>query len=182
MTNITIHRFTERYTEGDLNSEDLMRIWEQLVSERLVHVFFHDGVVRSYYDFLRYVRLTGCWFYAARGADGQYLGLGVLNDFSSSCNTAYVHFVTFRAGRDGSFTQAARLWFPVLARQGELDTLIAVLPACYRAARAWTEGLGFKQVLRLSGALSLLRGGKRKTTDACVLIRDLRDLRFVHNQ
>ncbi len=176
---ITIHRFNEHWTEGDLTAEDLLDIWAQLRAEELVDVFFHDGAVRCYYDFLRYVRLSGCWFYAARRG-GEYLGLGVLNEFSSSGNTAYVHFVTFKAGRDGSFSKAARLWFPVLARAGGLDTLIAVLPACYRAARNWAESLGFTRAVRLPGALRLARGPRGRTADACVLVKDLRKLKIKH--
>ncbi len=176
MSDITIHRFTERWTEGDLTAEDLIAIWGRLVLENLVDVFFHDGGVRSYYDFLRYVRLSGCWFYAARRG-GEYLGLGVLNEFSSSGNTAYAHFVTFKAGRDGSFTEAARIWFPVLAREGGLDTLVAVLPACYRAARDWAESLGFTRAVRLPGALRLVRGAKSRAADAFVLVKDLRGLK-----
>ncbi len=169
---ITIHRFTERCTEGDLTAEDLVDIWAQLTAERLVEVFFHDGGVRCYYDFLRYVRLTQCWFYAVKRG-GEYLGLGVVNDFSSAGNTAYAHFVTFKAGRDGAFTQAARLWFPALARGG-LDTLVAVLPGCYRAARAWVAALGFTETMRLPGALRLVRGSKTRTANAHVFVKDLR--------
>ena len=172
MSDITIHRFTETWTEGDLTAEDLAAIWRRLRAEELVDVFFHDGAVRCYYDFLRYVRLSGCWFYAAR-RDGKYLGLGVVNDFSSAGNTAYAHFVTFKAGRDGSFTEAARLWFPVLAKQGGLDTLIAVLPGPYRAARAWAEGLGFVETMRLPGALRIVRGPKSRAVDAHVLVKNL---------
>ena len=181
MSAITIHRFTERWTEGDLTAEDLTDIWRQLRAEKLVDVFFHDGAVRCYYDFLRYVRLTGCWFYAAR-RDGKYLGLGVVNDFSSAGNTAYAHFVTFKAGRDGSFAEAARLWFPVLAKQGGLDTLIAVLPGPYRAARTWAKSLGFVETMRLPGALRLVREGKDRAADAVVSVKDLRDLRIIHKQ
>lgn len=181
MSDITIHRFTERWTEGDLTAEDLAAIWRQLRAEKLVDVFFHDGAVRCYYDFLRYVRLTGCWFYAAR-RDGKYLGLGVVNEFSSSGNTAYVHFVTFKAGRDGSFAEAARLWFPALANVGGLDTLIAVLPGCYRAARAWARDSGFAETMRLPGALRLVRGAKARAADAVVSVKDLRGLRIIHNQ
>ena len=181
MSAITIHRFTERWTEGDLTAEALTDIWRQLRAERLVDVFFHDGGVNCYYDFLHYVRLTGCWFYAARrGAD--WLGLGVVNEFSSSGNTAYAHFVTFKAGRDGSFAEAARLWFPALANVGGLDTLIAVLPGCYRAARAWAKDLGFVETMRLPGALRLVRGGKDRAADAVVSVKDLRDLRIIHKQ
>ena len=172
MNQVTIHRFAERWTDDDLHVMDLYGIWEQLCRENLVDVFFHDGGVRSYYDFLRYVRFTGCWFYAAR-YDNRYLGLGVVNEFSSAGNTAYVHFVTFAAGRDGSFTEAARLWFPVLAKQGGLDTLIAVLPGPYRAARTWAEGLGFVETMRLPGALRIVRGPKSRAVDAHVLVKNL---------
>ena len=172
MSDITIHRFTETWTEGDLTAEDLAAIWRRLRAEELVDVFFHDGAVCCYYDFLRYVRLSGCWFYAAR-RDGKYLGLGVVHEFSSSGNTAYVHFVTFKSGRDGSFTEAARAWFPVLARDGGLDTLIAVLPGCYRAARAWAKDLGFAETMRLPGALRLVRGPKARAADAHVLVKNL---------
>ena len=170
---ISIHRFVEaeELTPGDLGVAELAEIWMQLVDEKLVDVFFHDGVVRTYYDFLRYARLSGCWFYAAR-AGGQYLGLGVINDFSSSGNTAYCHFVTFRAGRK-LFSQAARLWFPALAGQGGLRNLIAVLPGCYRAARAWAENLGFVEKMRLPGALRLVRGARVRNADAVVLIKTL---------
>ena len=172
MSGVTIHRFTERWTEGDLTVDDLMAIWNQLKAEGLVDVFLHDGVVRTHYDFLRYVRLTGCWFYAARRG-GEYLGLGVVNEFSSSGNTAYVHFVTFKAGRDGSFAEAARLWFPALANVGGLDTLIAVLPGPYRAARTWAKSLGFVETMRLPGALRIVRGPKSRAVDAHVLVKNL---------
>ena len=173
---LTIHRFAERWTEGDLTAEDLFAIWARLGAEGLIDVFFHDGAVRCYYDFLRYVRLSGCWFYAARrGAD--WLGLGVVNEFSSSGNTAYAHFVTFKAGRNGSFTEAAQLWLPALAKDGGLDTLVAVLPQPYRAARAWAQSLGFVEAMRLPGALRLMRGTKARTADAHVLIKDLRALK-----
>ena len=179
MNGITIHRFTERWTEGDLRADDLLDIWRQLQTERLVDVFFHDGVIRTHYDFLRYVRLTGCWFYAAK-RNGDYLGLGVVNEFSSSGKAAYVHFVTFKAGRR-DFAEAARMWFPALAGGG-LNTLVAVLPGCYRAAIAWAKGLGFEECMRLPGALRLIRKRKARHSDAVVLIKDLRGLRSVDNQ
>lgn len=181
MSGITIHRFVEasRHTEGDLTVDDLGNIWRKLQAERLVEVFFRDGMVCTYYDFLRYVRMTGCWFYAVkRGA--EYLGLGVVSDHSDSGNTAYAHFVTFKAGRR-DFAEAARMWFPVMADNG-LDTLIAVLPGCYRAAVAWAKELGFEERMRLPGALRLMRGRKSRHSDAVVLIKDLRKLRSVNNQ
>ena len=171
MSSITIHRFSERFTEGDLTAGDLADIWARLEAEKLVDVFFHDGVVRTYYDFLRYARLTGCWFYAAR-AGGAYLGLGVVNDFSSSGSAAYCHFVTFKAGRR-CFHKAAQAWFPVLADKGGLRTLIAVLPGCYRAARAWAAELGFVEKMRLPGALRLKRRQNTRDTDAVVMVKDL---------
>lgn len=168
---ITMHRFSERWTEGDLTAEDLADIWAQIEAEKLVDVFFHDGSVRTYYDFLRCVRLSGWWFYAVKDGE-QYLGLGVVNDFSSSGNTAYAHFVTFKAGRN-LCKQAALMWFPALAGQGGLHSLIAVLPGCYRAAIGWVKDLGFVEKMRLPGALRLNRGEKTRNADAVVLVKDL---------
>lgn len=81
--------------------------------------------------------------------------------------------MTFKAGRDGSFAEAARLWFPALADVGGLDTLIAVLPGCYRAARAWAKDLGFVETMRLPGALRIVRGPKSRAVDAHVLVKNL---------
>ena len=166
-----MHRFSERWTEGDLTVADLADIWARLEAERLVEVFFHDGAVRNYDDFLRYARLAGCWFYAVRGG-GEYLGLGVINNFSSSGAAAYAHFVTFRAGRE-LCKQAARMWFPALKGAGGLRTLIAVLPGCYRAAIVWVKDLGFVEKMRLPGALRLKRRQNTRDTDAVVLVKDL---------
>ncbi len=168
--NISIHRFSLRQEPGDLTGEDMLVLWGLLKAERLVDVFFHDGAVRDYAEFIRYARCNG-WFYAVK-RDGAFIGIGVVNDFTSSGNTAFAHFCTFKGGRDGSFAVAARLWFAGLAEAG-LDTLIAVLPHCYRASRKWAEDLGFKPVLVAPRALRLVRGGKYRTADACVYVKDL---------
>lgn len=177
MNEITIHRFVEpeKHTEGDLTLADLGAIWALLKAENLVEVFFRAGTVCSYYDFLRYVRLSDCWFYAVKRGE-EYLSLCAVNNFSDTYNTAYAHFVTFKAGRNGSSLVAANRWFHALANTGGLDTLIAVLPACYRAAIAWTSRLGFKERMRLPGALRVVRGEKSRSVDAVVMTKDLRKL------
>lgn len=178
MSAITIHRFVEpdRRTEGDLSMEDLGRIWAQLKAERLVEVFFRAGTVRSYYDFLRYVRLSDCWFYAVK-RDSEYIALGAVNGFSDTGNTAYAHFVAFKAGRSKDFFLAADMWFYTLANAGGLDTLIAVLPACYRAAITWAAKLGFAERMRLPSALRVVRGEKDRAVDAVVMTKDLLGLK-----
>ena len=175
MNEITIHRFVEpeKHTEGDLTLADLGAIWALLKAENLVEVFFRAGTVCSYYDFLRYVRLSDCWFYAVRRGE-KYLALGVVSEFSDTGNTAYAHFMAFKAGRNRDFFSAADMWFYTLATAGGLDTLIAVLPACYRAAIAWAGRMEFAERMRLPNALSVVRGEKSRAVDAVVMIKDLR--------
>ncbi len=185
-----------------LNMADLAVLWGILRAENLVEVFFHDGCVRDLAGFLRFATDRGNWFYAAR-QHGVWLGLGVVNPFSSSGNTAYGHLVSFEAGRkspadggraaeegageshagdseyiagrgfrpslNGPFAEAGKLWFELLRGKGGLETLIAVIPGCYRGVRQWAEAFGFMQQMRLPGALRLCRpGGKTRQADACV--------------
>ena len=171
---VSIHRYARAQEPGDLTRDDLITIWGLLKAEGLVEIFFHDGGIATLNAFLRSAMAPELWFYAAR-RKGEFIGLGMINGFSSSGNTAYAHLVSFACGREGSFREAGRLWFDGLARAG-IETLIAVLPACYRGARRFAQDFDFKEQLRLPGALHLARGGKGRTTDAVVLLKDLRTL------
>lgn len=172
MSELSLHRYSPRPEPGDLDAADLLTLWGLLRSEKLVEVFFHDGSVRNYREFLAYVQQDGGWFYAAR-AGGVFIGFGLANGFSSAGNTAFAHFCTFKGGRGGAFTPAARLWLRTLAGAG-LDTLLAVLPHCYRAARAWAESLGFAPLTVLPQALRLVRGERERLENAWVYAKDLR--------
>ena len=173
-----------------LSHSDLVVLWGLLRAENLVEVFFHDGSVRDLPGFVRYATDPANWFYAAQH-NGLFIGMGVVNNFTSGGNTAHAHLVSFKAGRERPhnpnhsaqagdqaatdtpdacpFAQAGRIWFDLLHRKGGLHTLIAVIPACYRGVRAWAESFGFVPRMRLPGALMLTRAqGKTRRSDACV--------------
>lgn len=171
---VSIHRYSRAQEPGDLTRDDLIIIWGLLKAERLLEVFFHDGGITTLNAFLKCATAPELWFYAAR-REGEFIGLGMINGFSSSGNTAYAHLVSFACGRDGSFREAGRLWFEGLSKAG-IETLIAVLPACYRGARRFAQDFEFNERLRLPGALHLARGDKGRITDAVVLLKDLRTL------
>lgn len=164
---ITLHRYSAALEPGDLTNADLADLWGLLKDEGLAEIFFHDGAVRTLRRFLLFAQSPGQWFYAAR-KDGLYIGIGVVNGFSNSGNTAFAHLASFRCGRDGSFAEAGRLWFELLAGPGGIDTLLAVVPGCYRGVRAFAEAFGFRLVMTLPGALRLFRKGKDRVDDACV--------------
>ncbi len=167
---------------------DLAVLWGLLRAEKLVEVFFHDGCVRDLAGFVRFATDPANWFYAAKG-NGLFLGIGVVNNFSSGGTTAYAHLVSFKAGRERPqsagarardtlstcpFAEAGLLWFELLRRKGGLTTLIAVIPACYRGVRQWAESFGFIARMLLPGALMLHRpGGETRRSDACVYQLDL---------
>lgn len=168
---ITLHRYCSRQEPGDLAREDLVVLWGLLRAENLVEVFFHDGFVRDLTAFMAWAQNPAQWLYAAR-RDGEWIGMGVVNSFSSSGNTAYVHLVSFACGRDGSCREAGWILFDLLASVG-LSTLIAVLPACYRGAQAWAKSFGFVERMRLPGAFVLRRAHRARVTDAIVSIKTL---------
>ncbi len=165
--NVTLHRFSTHPTPGDLTWNDLGTLWGLLRAESLVDVFFHDGIIRDIKAFAACAADPAVWFYAAK-RDGEFIGIGIINNFSSSGNTAYAHLASFSGGRDGSFAEAGRLWFRLLRDGGGIDTLIAVLPGCYRGARRWSESFGFVERMRLPGALRLIRDSGIRVTDAVV--------------
>ena len=169
---IRLRRYSRHPSGDDLTPDDLVVLYGLLLSEGLVEVFFHDGAARSLGDFLHFAASPGAWFYAAE-EDGEFLGLGAVNGFSSAGNTAFVHLVSFGAGRGEKFQEAGRIWFRLLRERGGLRTLVAVLPACYRGARRFAADAGFMETLRLPGALALRRRGKTRIEDAVVGILDL---------
>jgi hypothetical protein len=170
---IRLRRYSRHPCGDDLRPEDLVILYGLLAGEGLVEVFFHDGAARSLGDFLALASSPAVWLYAAE-EEGEFLGLGFVNDFSSSGNTAFAHLAAFAGGRGERFLEAGRLWFRLLREKGGLETILAVLPACYRGARKFAAASGFEERMRLPGALELRRGGKRKRTDAVVCVKDLR--------
>lgn len=168
---ISLHRYSAQQEPGDLTCADLCVLWGLLLDEGLVDTFFHNGTVRCLEDFLAWATAGGTWFYAARRG-GEWIGCGVVNEFSSSGNTGQVHLCSFACGRDGSFREAGRQWFALLAAHG-LHTAVAVLPACYRGARAWAVSFDFVKALRLPGAIRLHRARGARVTDAVVYVKQL---------
>lgn len=173
---VTLHRFSHNPEPGDLDVGDLLVLWGLMRAEKLVEIFFHDGSIGCAEEFIRYAADPSVWFYAAR-RDGEFIGIGVVNNFSSSGNTAYAHIVAFSCGRDGSFAEAGRLWFELLHDGGGLDTLIALTPWCYRGVRQWLESFGFRCIARLPAAVRLIRPdasyGHGRVTDLAVTVKDL---------
>lgn len=174
---VTLHRFSHTPKPGDLDDEDLLILWGLMRAEGLADVFFHDGSVTTADAFVRYAANPATWFYAAKRG-GEFIGIGVVNNFSSSGNTAYAHLASFACGRDGSFAEAGWLWFDLLHEAGGLDTLIALAPRCYRGVLAWLEDFGFKRALTLPRAAKLTRPGLRhghgRVADLVVAVKDLR--------
>ena len=232
---ITLHRYSPALSADphDLGWNELAMLWGLLKAENLVEVFFHDGHIRTLQDFTRFAANPGNWFYAA-ACDGVFIGIGVVNGFSSSGNTAYGHLVSFKEGRmprlqgepndtprqegtsraaeraafrkepgtalpgderparasapqdagpsvipqdstgpsDCLFAEAGRLWFELL-RAGGLETVLAVIPGCYRGVRRWSESFGFIERMRLPGALRLVRSSGVRVTDAVVYAKSL---------
>lgn len=174
---VTLHRFSRTPGPGDLEYEDLLILWGLMRAEGLVDIFFHDGSVNTADAFIRYAASPATWFYAAKRG-GEFIGIGVVNNFSSSGNTAYAHLASFACGRDGSFAEAGWLWFDLLHEAGGLDTIIALAPRCYRGVLAWLEAFGFKRALTLPRAAKLVRPGSRhgdgRVADLVVAVKDLR--------
>ena len=172
---ITLHRYSPTPAPGDLTRADLAVLWGLMLDEALVETFFHDGTVRGLAGFVEYATSPGNWFYAVRRG-GEFLGFGGANNFTSNGNTAFAHLCSFACGRDGSFAEAARMWFRLLRDSGGIDTLIAVLPGCYRGARRFTEAAGFQFRMTLPGALRLVRSKGDRVTDACVYQLNTREV------
>lgn len=172
---ITLHRYSPHPEPDDLTKEDLVLLWGLLLAEDLVEIFFHDGAVRTLSGFLAYAADPGNWFYAAE-RDGRFIGIGVVNNFTSNGTAAFAHLCSFACGRDGSFSQAGRIWFRLLRDSGGIDTLIAVLPGCYRGARRFTEAAGFQFRMTLPGAVRLARSKGDRVTDACVYQLNLHEV------
>lgn len=169
---VTLHRYCQRYTPGDLTRHDLAELWRIMEAEGLVPIFFHDGGVTDFTDFLFYATSPFNWMYAAkRGQD--FIGIGIINGFSASGSVAFGHLCSFKAGRDGSFREAGDLWFQLLASQSPLKTLLACIPGCYRGVRAWSESFGFTLGMVIPEGLCIVRAGKVRTTDACLYIKHL---------
>jgi hypothetical protein len=169
---IRLRRYSRNPSGDDLTPDDLIVLYGLLVRENLVEIFFHDGAVKSLGDFLAFATSPATWLYAGE-EDGEFLGLGALNGFSSSGNTAFAHLVSCAGGRGERFLEAGRIWFRLLREAGGLRTVIAVLPACYRGARRFAGASGFVETMRLPGALAIRRAGKTRITDAVVGILDL---------
>lgn len=200
--NVTLHRYARIPGPGDLTLDDLAVIWGVMRAENLVEVFFHDGIVTSLPGFIRYATDANTWFYGAKHR-GAFIGLGVVNGFSPSGNTAFVHLCSFEGGRtplrdrhgEGAvatreaeqgelcspqrvverpaspFAEAGRQWFQLLSR--DLDTVLALFPACYRGVRQWVELFGFAKRMRLPGALRLVRQTGVRISDALVYSKTL---------
>lgn len=170
---ITLHRYSRSPLPGDLTDGDLAVLWGLLKAEGLIGTLFHDGNITTLHGFLAWAKDPGQWTYAAK-KDGLWIGLGAVNGFCATGNTAFAHLASFEGGRDGSFAEAGRQWFGLL-RKGGLDTLVAILPACYRGARLWAGAFGFVQRMRLPGAMRILRPGGWRVTDMTVYQCDLDD-------
>ncbi len=172
---VTLHRYSQHPAPGDLTRNDLGILWGLMLAEDLVEIFFHDGFVRSFAAFEAFAGDPDTWFYAAK-KDGVFIGIGVVNNITNSGNTACAHLASFICGRDGSFAEAGRIWFELLRTAGGLETLIAIIPHCYRGTRRWAEAFGFVEKMRLPGAMILYRAnGKTRRADECVYLLNLND-------
>ena len=175
---VTLHRYAPIPEPGDLTLGDLALLWGVMRAENLVEAFFHDGVVSTLPEFIRYATDKNTWFFGAK-MGGAFIGFGVVNGFSPSGNTAFVHLCSFEGGRkagdstNSPFAEAGRQWFRLLHEAGGLDTVIAVFPACYRSVRAWVEIFGFEKRMRLPGALRLVRQTGVRVSDALVYSKTL---------
>lgn len=175
---VTLHRFARTPEPGDLTLGDLVVIWGILKAENLVGVFFHDGGITSLPEFIRHATDETLWFYGAKQG-GAFIGFGVVNNFSSNGNTAFVHLCSFAGGRTAGdsasspFAEAGRQWFRLLHDIGGIDTVIALFPARYRGLAHWVKIFGFVERMRLPGALRLVRPTGVRVSDAIVCSKAL---------
>ena len=159
-----------RFTRAnDLSREDMLMIYGLLRDERLLQVFFHDCEGVSFFDFLAYAKNTDRWFYAAHDA-GVLLGFGVIDKFSSSGRAAFIHTCTFKSCRGSDAVRAMREFLQFIRVNSEIESLAALLPAPYRAARALVKACGFIEVAKLPHAMRVWRGSKAKNIDGCLNI------------
>lgn len=153
----------------DLSREDLLVTYGLLRDERLLQVFFHDCENMSFFDFWAYAQSHERWFYSA-SEGGVVLGFGVIDKFSSSGRAAFIHTCTFKGCRGPDAVRAMREFLDFIRDNSELESLAALLPAPYRAARALVKSCGFDEVARLPHAMRVWRAGKAKNIDGCLNI------------
>ena len=153
----------------DLKREDILVLYGLLLDEKLLQVFFHDCEHMSFSDFLAYARSPANWFYMAE-KDGVIAGFGVINNFSSSGRAAFIHTCTFRSCRGDDAVRAMREFLGFIRANSEIESLAALLPAPYRAARKLVEACGFNEVARLPRAMRLYRGSTGRDVDGCLNI------------
>lgn len=144
-------------------------IYGLLRDERLLQVFFHDCEYMSFFDFLAYTQRREHWFYSA-SEGGVLLGFGVIDKFSSSGRAAFIHTCTFRSCRGDDAVRAMREFLGFIRANSEIESLAALLPAPYRAARKLVEACGFNEVARLPRAIRLYRGSTGRDVDGCLNI------------
>ena len=165
MNDVSVRRYSPFGEPGCIGLREMVEIWLLMRAEGLVEVYFHEGRVRSLEAWLENVTGPDSWFYAVM--DGPaYVGFGVVNQFSDSGNTAFVHFCSFKYGREsGLFFEGCMRFHRMVEECGSIKTLLALLPGCYRAARAMVLRQGFVERVRLPGAMMLRRNGKTRQTD-----------------
>ena len=170
---ITLHRYSHEQLAGDLSIQDLKDLFGIMLDENLVEVFFHDGTVRTLDEFIGFATSDKAWFHAAF-CEGEWIGFGVLNSLTSSGNTAMAHLCSFACGRkSGAFNRAAVQWLSMHYVQNGIDTMVAVVPHCYRGLRQWMVALGYVHKMRLPGAFTLHRSNGLREASADVYQLDL---------
>lgn len=147
-----------------------MLVYGLMRDENLLQVFFHDTSKEiSVLDFYNHATCSSHWFYVA-SEDGVLLGFGVIDKFSSSGRAAFIHTCTFRSCRGDDAVRAMREFLGFIRANSEIESLAALLPAPYRAARALVKACGFIEVAKLPSAMRIYRGSTGRDVDGCLNI------------
>lgn len=146
--------------DGRFFGDSFIRIlWCKLHHEGLHRIVFYDGGVQSEADLLHLVAPERAWCYAFECA-GEPLAFFWCNGFSG--RAAHIHFCFFRAGMhraDELGKRAMRFLLGIEGRsEAPLDALLGVTPAPFAHAVRYAKRLGFRELGRIPGGLSLRAG------------------------
>jgi hypothetical protein len=172
MSDVCLRRYGYAPGDGDLTEEDLLTLFGVMVAEKLVGVTFHDGSITNWDEFRDFATSTQTWFYAFE-QDGIFIGFAYFTGFSSSGNTAFMHYCCFREGRAGGFSEGLKRIEDLMLAKSALVNVIGVTPKRYRAANKVSVGGGFKHAITLPGCYALKRGDKTIISDAVVRVKTL---------
>lgn len=153
----------------DLSPEEMLLLYGLLKDENLLQIFFHDCEHMSFNDFLSYARSPDIWFYAVKNK-GLMAGFIALNNFSSSGTSAFLHACSFNTCRGQLAVDGMKEFLLWLGKHSPLQSVVALIPKPYRAARKLVEACGFNEVASLPQAMRLHRDGKSKNVDGCLNI------------